>query len=224
MSRPTEDVVAGLIDALEPVRPIPPLRRQVAGIAVVWAGTGALAALAMDLHPLDALRRSGLSSSVMAVLVVVGSSGLVMGLASRIPGRERLAAGAMAGIALGLGLAGSVAGVLPGSIADAGSFAQCLDCSGRAILLAIPSGLVALSIALRGAEWHAARTGFGIAIGSASLGALLMHMSCASESPWHWLVAHAVLPIGIGSALGMLAAWFLSAAARRVRHDARLPE
>lgn len=224
MSRPTEDVVARLIDELEPVRPMPPLRWQVAAIAAVWAGTGALAALVVDLHPLGALRRGGVSSCVMGVLIVVSVSGLVMGLASQIPGRERLVTGAMVGMMLGLGLAAAVAGVLPGSLADAGSIAQCLDCTSHAILLAVPSGLVALSIALRGAGWHAARTGIGIAIGAASLGALLIHVSCSSESPWHWLIAHAVLPIAVASALGMLAAWFLAAAARRVRRKAGLPE
>jgi MFS family permease len=213
-------VVARLVDGLEPVRPIRPLRLQIASIALVWTATGAIAASVLDFHPFDAAHSSGVSSSFVAVLAVVGFSGLVMGLAGRIPGRERVMAAAGIAIALGLAITALLGGWLPGSLADAGSLAQCLDCSGRSILLAIPSGVVAVSTALRSVGWHAARTGFGLAIGSASLGALLVHMSCASESPWHWLIAHAALPLTIGSAFGVLVAWILSAAARRWKREA----
>ncbi len=219
--RSTEEIVARLVDRIEPVRPVPAVRWQVLRVAAVWVATAALVAAWMGMHPLAILQRSGASAGIAVALALVGFAGLTLGLAIRIPGRERLAAWAAGGIAGGLGIVVLIGLLLPGSLADAGSIAQCMDCTAHSLLLAIPSALVATGVALRGAGWRPALTGLGLALGATSLGALLVHTSCASQSPWHWLIAHALLPVLAGIPIGILAAWVFDRLAKRsARADA----
>jgi hypothetical protein len=208
-SRSTEELLARLAEDLEPVRPLAPLHRQVLGVAAIWAVSAALVAAWLGLHPLGVLERGGVSATFAWVLALVGFAGLTLGLACRIPGRERLALAAAGGVAVGVVVVLAVALVLPGSIAEAGPLAQCVDCVGRSLALAVPSGLLAMVLAVRGAPWRARAAGLGLAIGAISLGALLVHLSCPSPSPWHWLVAHALVPLAAGVPLGLLAAWVL---------------
>jgi Negative regulator of sigma F len=213
--RSTEEIVARLVDGIEPVRPVPAVRWQVMRVAAVWVATAALVAVWMGMHPLAILQRSGVSAGIALALALVGFAGLTLGLALRIPGRERLAGWAAVGIAGGLGTVALIGLLLPGSVADAGSLAECMNCTAHSLLLAIPSGLIAMAVALRGAGWRPALTGLGLASGATSLGALLVHTSCPSESPWHWLVAHALLPVLAGIPIGMLAAWVFDRVAKR---------
>lgn len=222
-ARSTEEIVARLVDGIEPVRRVSAIRWQVVRVAAIWVATAALAALWMGMHPLATLERGGISAGIAAVLALVGFAGLTLGLALRIPGRERLAGVAAGGVALGLGTVGAIAFALPGSVADAGSLAQCMDCTGRAVLLAIPSGLIAMAVALRGAGWRPALTGLALATGATSLGALVVHLSCQSQNPWHWLIAHALLPVVMGIPIGILAAWVFDRIARRSARAAAEP-
>jgi len=219
-NRSTEEVVARLVGEIEPVRRVPALRWQVIRVAAIWVATAALAAVWMGMHPLVIVHRSGISASIAAALALLGFAGLTLGLALRIPGRERLASAAAGGIAAGLGILGAVALMMPGSVVDAASLAQC---TGRSLLLAVPSGLVAMAVALRGAGWRPALTGLALATGATSLGALLLHMSCRSQSPWHWLIAHALLPVLAGIPMGILAAWVFDRIAKRSAHAALTP-
>jgi hypothetical protein len=95
-----------------------------------------------------------------------------------------------------------------------------MDCAGHSLLLAIPAGLIAMVVALRGAGWRPALTGLGLATGATSLGALLVHTSCASQSPWHWLIAHALLPVLAGIPIGILASWVFGRIAKRSARSA----
>jgi hypothetical protein len=40
-------------------------------------------------------------------------------------------------------------------------------------------------------------------------------MSCPSPDPWHWLIAHLLLPVAAGVPLGICAAWVFARIARR---------
>lgn len=217
MSRSTEELVARLVEDLEPVRAVAPLHRQVLGVAAIWAVSAAGVAAWLGLHPLAVLERGQISTTFTWVLALVGFSGLTLGLACRIPGRERFALAAARGVALGVIVVVAVGLVLPGSLADAGTVAQCLDCIGRSLFLAVPSGLLAMVLALRAAPWRPRVAGLGLAIGAVSLGALLVHLSCPSPSPWHWLVAHALVPLVSGVPVGLLVAWVLHRLGRRSR-------
>lgn len=211
----TEQLVARLVDGLEPVERIPPMRWQLLRVAAIWAATVALIAVWMGVHPVAVLERGWISAGIAVALLLVGIAGLTTALAGRIPGCEHLAIGAAAGIAVGLGIVATVAVSMPGSVADVGTFAQCMDCAGRSFLLAIPSGLIAMALALRGSDWRPALTGLALGTGATSLGALLVHMSCRSENPWHWLVAHALMPVLFGITIGFLSGWIFARIAKR---------
>jgi hypothetical protein len=215
-ARSTEELVARLTDALEPVRPVPPLYRQVLAVAGIWAVSAAVVAGWLGLHPLAVLGRGGISTAVAVVLAWVGVAGLALGLASRIPGRERLALAAAGAVALG-DLVVLAIGLGLRASADPGALGPRLNCIARSLLLAIPSALLALVLALRGAPWRPRVAGVGLALGATSLGALLVHLSCPSPSAWHWLVAHALVPLSAGVAVGLPVAWVLDRLGRRVR-------
>jgi hypothetical protein len=219
-SRSTEELVARLVEDAAPVRRIPALRSQLLRVAGAWLATAAVVALWLGLDPAAPVRRGGVSAGVAGALAIVGFAALAAGLAARIPGRERLAGGAALAAATAL-----VSGVgmlaLTGAFGNAHWPAYLLDCSRRALAFALPAGVVALSLALRGAGWRESLAGLGLAVGAAALGALLVHMSCPSEDVWHWLLAHAALPAAGGLMLGLLAVGVLRAAAQRAERRAR---
>ncbi len=203
----TEALVARLAGDLEPVRAVPPLHRQMLAVTANWAGSAAVVAGWLGLQPLAVLARGGISTTFAWVLALVGFAGLTLGLACRIPGRERLALSAAGAIALGVLVVSAVGLALPGFVADAGTLGEGLNCVGQSLLLAIPSGLLGMVFALRGAPWRPRVAGLGLTIGAASLGALLVHLSCPSPSPWHWWLAHALVPLAVGVLVGLLVAW-----------------
>jgi hypothetical protein len=216
-SRTAEELIARLTEDLDPVRPVAPLHRQVLAVAGIWAASAALVAGWMGVHPLAVLGRGGTSTTLVWVLALVGFAGLTLALACRIPGRERLALAAAGGVALGVTVVIAAPLALLGSVADAGTLAQCMDCVGLSLLLAIPSGLFAMRLALRGAPWRPRTSGLGLAIGATSLGALLVHLSCPSPSPWHWLIAHALVPLSVGVTVGLFVAWVFHRLGNRSR-------
>ena len=215
--RSTEELVARLAQGLEPVRPVAPLHRQVLGIAAIWAVSAAVVAAWLGIYPLDVVERGTVSATIAALLALVGFAGLTLGLACRIPGRERLALAAAGGVAVGVGIVFAIGLALPGSIAQAGPLAQWMDCAGRSLAFAVPSGVLAVVVALRGAPWRPGAAGLGLSLGAVSLGAFLVHLSCPSPSPWHWLMGHALVPLAAGVGIGLLVAWILRRLGRRSR-------
>ena len=91
------------------------------------------------------------------------------------------------------------------------------EAMGIALLVAIPLGVVAARLSLRGAPWRPAATGVSLAIGAAAVGSLLVHAACPSPSASHWLAAHALLPLATGAAVGAGVSWWLARSARRSR-------
>jgi Negative regulator of sigma F len=163
------------------------------------------------------IARGPISKALLVALPLLGVAGLGLGLSSRIPGRERLALAAAASAALGaLGVA-AIALSIPAPILDARTIAQSIECTVRALLLAIPSGLFAVRLTMRGAPWHSGAAGLGVWLGAVSLGALLVHASCPSPEASHWVTAHALLPLAGSAVLGLLFAWHLERLARRSR-------
>jgi hypothetical protein len=212
--RSTEELVARLAAELAPVRPVLRLRHQALAVAAGFAASAAGVGVWLGLDPVAALGRGAISATLAGALALVGVGGVALGLAARIPGRERISRVAAAAICAGgvtaaaLALAHAASGAESGALAPA--LAQSGHCAARSLLLAIPSGLLALALARRGAPWRTAATGLGLAAGAVSLGALLVHLSCPSPSAWHWLCAHALLPWLAGVPVGALAAWMLA--------------
>ena len=200
-ARTSEERIRELARDLPPVRPIPPLRAAAAG--AVALGLAALAAEWLLGGP--GLRAGGavtwLSLSYLATLaglVLVALGGGVAALASAVPGREAAARLGMGAAALGLGLA--VAGGLWGfahgaSQAGGEDLMACLWCIGRALALGIAPALLACGFIVYAAVRRPGR-GTALALaGGVALGAAAVHATCPSNSPLHWVVAHALAPV-----------------------------
>jgi len=209
LQRPTEQLVDALSGALEPVRPIAPLWRQVLALGAAWALCAAVAAIWIGVRPHANLGRGAESDALAATLALLGASGLTAGIASRVPGRERLALAAGAALAAGLGIVAILCLSRSGSLFEAGWFAADAGCVRRALLLGIPTGLLAAALALRGAPWRARSAALALAIGAAGAGALLVHLGCPSQDPRHWLLAHALAPLASGGLAGLALARIL---------------
>ena len=214
--RSTEQLVAELVDALEPVRPLPALRWQLLALAGAWLATGFGVALWQGLHPAAVLGRGAASAGVAAGLALLALAGLAGALAARIPGRERLVAVAAAGGILSLGVLLAVwIGLLGTSLAISFRPADDLRCLASASLFSLPAGVLAGVLAMRAVAWRPVVTAFSLAIGACAGGALLAHLACLSDEPWHWLFGHAVGPMLVGVTAGAGLCWLLERQRRR---------
>jgi hypothetical protein len=207
--RSSEELVAELAGALEPVRPVAPLRGQLAAIALAWAATAAALALFAGARPIAVVARGPTSTTILAALALIGGAGATLGLASRIPGRERVVRAAAAALCAGAAVLLGLAALLAGGRLEPGLFAHGQRCMDRSFLLAVPSAALAALFAARGAPWHALASALGIAVGASALGGLLVHLTCPSPDPWHWLLAHALVPAAGGASIGLAAGWLL---------------
>jgi hypothetical protein len=214
--RSSEELVAELAGALEPVRPLPALRAQLAVVAAAGLATGAALVVFAGARPVAVLARGALSAAIAADLAALGVAGLAIGLAARVPGREQTVRGALAALAAGGAVLLALLVALLGTPADPGLFAHGRRCMDRSFLLALPTAALAAALAVRGAPWHAWASAAGVTLGASALGGLLVHLTCPSPDPWHWLAAHALVPAFGGGALGLAAGWLVS---RRARGD-----
>lgn len=215
--RPTEEIVARLARDLAPVQPVAPLRRQALAMSAAWFGSAVLALGWIGLHPLDTIARGALSAALLAALAWIGVAGAAVALAARRPGRERVARAAALAMGLGVAAVAALALCAPGAIGDGEVLAQGGTCSVRALWLAIPCGLLAAYFARGGAPWRPHTAGAGAALGAVALGALLVHASCVSPVPAHWIVAHALVPLASGAFAGALLAGYFARRERAAR-------
>lgn len=218
-TRSAEEQIRELAQDLAPVRPIPPLRGALT--AAVALGLVALAAHRLLGGP--DLRHAGSAVwslpylGTLAGLSLMALGALGAALAASVPGREAAArlgtrvavAGVLLAVAGGLwGLAGGVAG--------GASFADCLSCAGRAVALGAAPVLLACAFAVYAAVRRSGpRTALAVA-GGVALGAAAVHVTCPSDSPLHWLLAHTLAPV---MAVGVLTAPVAALLARLTPRD-----
>ena len=210
-----EELIAELSERLHAVRPVTALRWQLSTVIAV-CGAAALAVWAwLGLHPIEVMERGATSAVLGGALALAGLSALVLALAARIPGRESLVRVSGLGGAIAGAIAAGLCVALRDSIHDLGTREELVRCSSTALLSAVPVAICASVWAARGAPWRMRTTGFAISIGAAAIGGLLIHFSCPSPTPWHWILAHALAPLAIGTCVGAVLARLLAAAGAR---------
>jgi hypothetical protein len=200
-ARTAEEQIHELARNLVPVRPIPPLR-LVLGAAIALGLAAPIAAHWLlggpGLRPGEGSVSSAPYLATLAGLVLVSIGALGTALAGAVPGREAASrvGGWMATCGIVLATAGGLWGVFTGDGLAAGDrITDCLSCIARGLTLSVAPVLLAIAFTVYAA---ARRPGVGTAValaGGVALGSAAVHVTCPSDSPLHWLLAHSLAPV-----------------------------
>ena len=210
----SENLVAELVERLEPVRPILRLR-TVAGAAL---GLGAV--MSSIVFAIRGLRPDLMMGTLEPAVLLVGlgltgvaCGGIVASIAAAIPGREGIARTGLGALVAGLALSAGAAGwglFSSGAAAWGGLAMNCLLTASVVGLLPTVGLLTFLVHALPRRPAAALATAAGGAVG---IGGLAAHATCAATGALHVLVEHALAPV-LG---GVLLALLLYPVLRRLR-------
>jgi len=215
----SEERIRELARDLAPVRPIPRLRAVFA--AVIALGLVALAAHWLLGGPGLRHRGTAVASipylATLFGLVLVASGALGAALAVAVPGREAVARVGTRVAAAGvlIAVAGGIVGLFGEGPLAGERVVDCLACMGRAVTLGAASTLLACTFLIYAAL---RRPGPGAALalcGGVAFGAAAVHVSCPSDSPLHWLLAHTLAPAAAALVLSVPLAALLARRARR---------
>lgn len=223
MTSSSDRLISGLVEDLEPVRPLPRLRQVFALVlalwtmllgGVLWAHAGDAGLLHLFEHPTLEIR---VYLASFFGLLVASLGGTASALAAGVPGRERLG---IAGMALALGglVAAAVAcfvgfHVLDGSAAAVPAGANAMCFREGAFFALFPAGVI-LGFLVRGWTTHPVRAALVALLASGALGALIVHVNCDLYDARHLLLGHLGVPI-VFALLGM---YPLAVVLRRVRN------
>ena len=212
-----EGLIAKLAADLEPVKPIAPIPRTLAG---VFGVAGFVAAIVFATYGPKPDLWNGFVTNLTYAGVLIGLVAAIVGgcvgaLASVVPGREglmRLGAGlGVSGVLLGAGVA---AWMTPWGDARLEEPLAQMACIVRGTVFAAPPTLAVLALAARG--WSG-RPGVTVALGlfgTGAVGALLVHLTCPATEPLHLLCMHTSTPIVIALLLTAALAPFMRRWAR----------
>ena len=223
MTSSTDHLISGLVEDLEPVRPLPRLRLAFAVILALWA---TLLGLVLWAHVGNAglfhlFDRPTLEIRVYLVsflgLLIASLGGTASALAAGIPGRERIEIGGMSLALVGLVaaavtcLVGIDALAHPVRAAPAGTDAMCFRQG--VVFSLLPAGVI-LSFLVRGWTLHPIRAAMIALVASGALGALIVHANCGFFGPRHLLIGHLSIPI----VFALLGVYPLAILLRRIRN------
>lgn len=222
MSEPTERLVQSLASDLAAVRPLPPLRRMLAGIG----GLGLVAfGFAFWLRgaspqPFQVASSHPAYLCIWIGLLAVAVGGLVAALAGAVPGRRVAARTGVALMTAGALLAIAVGGLLAFAGAEAGGAAAAPRaagiCASLALALGIPAAVVGLGFVLRGWPARPLACLLAAAMGAGALGACVTHMTCVQVDALHLMLGHVLGPL-FGAALLALPLQVLARSGGRAR-------
>lgn len=217
MTGVSDRLISGLVDDLEPVRPLPRLRLAFAVILALWAVMlGFVLWLKTGTAGVQSLFSDWIYFGSFVGLLVASFGGTCSALAAGIPGRGRLEIGGML-VSL-VGLLAAAAACLFGIYAlglSAPASPEGIDamCFQESALLSLLPGGVILSFLVRGWTAHPVRAALVALLGSGALGAMIVHMSCGFLGPRHILMSHLSVPI----VFVLLGIYPLAVVLRRVR-------
>ena len=214
MSPGSERLVEELARDLEPVRPLPPLRRMVAVVLGVGAAAAAAGVAYLGANPDLADVAQGYPGfvAIWVGLLLVAVGGVVAALAGAVPGREPEARAAFGVTALGAGVAVGLGGILvlngpEAAVPAAPAWASGL-CASLAALLSLPAAAVGLGFVLRGAPGRPLASLVAAASGALALGSFANHMHCVQLDAAHLLMGHALGPL-LAAALLAVPVWWV---------------
>jgi hypothetical protein len=160
------------------------------------------------------LRPSYLATLAGLATVALGAVGAA--LASAVPGREAAArlGARTAAVGFVLAVGGGIVGLASDTALWDVDLGACLSCIRRALGLGIAPTLAACAFILYAAV-RRPRRGTALALaGGVALGAAAIHSTCPSDSPLHWILAHALAPV---AAIGVFTIPLAALIARVVR-------
>lgn len=215
MTGGSERLIDGLVDDLEPVKPMIRVRQAFAIVLAVWAAVLGVVLWAQQ-HPAGASSffANGVYLTSFLGLMVAALAATLSALAAAHPGREGLER-----IALGVsaaGLLGASGVCLVGLMGEGaltsppGADAVCLQKG--AFLSLLPAGVV-LSFLVRGWAGHPLRAALVGLVAAGALGGVTVHLSCDLMGPGHLLRGHMAVPF----ALALLGTYPAGALIRRLR-------
>jgi hypothetical protein len=215
VARETEtlELIRQLAREVGPLHRVPPLRAAMAQSLLAWAATavaGFSLAVLLGRWPraLTVVWGHPESALVLLGLAAVGGGALLYGLAATVPGRESgarlgFAVAAVGSVAtLGAGLHGPFAP--PGAGYRVHPLPWDLVCIGYVSLFALPTAAVALRLCLQRTPMRPFQTALAIALGSSSLGAVLIHALCGEGSQRHTLASHVLATVIAVPAIGLI--------------------
>ncbi len=210
--RSTDELIAELSHELAPVQSIP--RPGVAGFAVgvLWLAAvwieHMLGGPPADLGHVRFLGGPFVWAPV--ALAALAAAGLLAAFVSAIPGRvlvgRRAALGLLATTAAAAGV-GVWAVLASGPASATASLPGDLQCVKRALRLAALPALAAVAYLYYGAPSRPRLSAGAALIGTIALGAIVVHLSCAEQNPWHLLRAHALAPVFGAALLALPVGW-----------------
>lgn len=218
MSESNERLIDGLIEDLEPVRPLPPIRAAFAVVLAVWAAILGVVLWSQEYTPGAAFLGSDrvyLASFLGLALAAFGAT--LSSLASGRPGRASLETLGLSLAAVGLLAGGGVCAfeLLQAEVHVAhGSPGADAMCFRKGVYLSLLPAGVMLSFLWRGWASRPWLAGLAGVLAAGGLGALVVHLSCDMLEPGHLLRGHMSVPFVL-SALG---AYPLAILARRFRN------
>lgn len=194
----SEGLIRELARDLRPVRPLPPVRRVVAGLLGVWLAVAAVGiALLGWKADLGALLAQRAVLSVSLGLVVAGLGGLVAAAALGVPGRERLARGALlcggAGLAVAAGV-GTLLFLRSPAVEPGAPLESDLHCLLVACAVGLLPALGVVAFAGRAAPHRPLVLAVAAAAGAVALGTVAAQASCPYADLRHLLMGHALAP------------------------------
>jgi hypothetical protein len=214
VSPSSERLVESLAGNLQPVRPLPSLRRMALLVLAVGgvAAAGGVVYLGANPDLVEAARRYPAFLAIWVGLLVVAVGGVVAALAGAVPGREPEARAAFGVTALGAAIAVGLGGILAFGGPEAGvpaapAWASGV-CASMAALLALPAAAVVLGFVLRGAPGRPLAALAAAGAGAMALGSFANHMHCVQFDAAHLLMGHALAPLA-GVLLLAVPAWLV---------------
>ncbi len=217
MTDAADRLISGLVDDLQPIRPLPRLRSAFAIVLAVWT---AVLGIVMWTQETALGARSLLGDPIylasFAGLFVAALGGTLSALAAGQPGRERAETSGLIVALIGLVAAAAACLVGMGGVdftanaSPGGADAMCFQ---KGIFLSVlPAGVI-LSFLVRGWASHPFRAALVAVAAAGALGGAIVHLGCDVLGPRHLLMGHLSVPV----VLGLLGLYPVGALLRRLR-------